>query len=444
VSENAPPDDENALPAVWRRLAAVVELTRDAILIAGTDSHIVLFNPAAERMFGCCAADAVGRVLQDFFPAVNPQTGRTTDAGQETARTARADAVTVVLARRNDGAEFPAEVVVSFLEQAASIECMVTVRDLSHRVREETTLRNSSSACTQTADGDFVTDKNGIIEYASGAHDREFDEHMWSTLRAGRTYHDVLTDTPTGTTMRDKTMKRVNDVQDGVTDFVVSARDVTQRVQTEAVLRCLNECLERQAKAIAQTLHDEAGQLLTSAYIALGQAKRQLPSSSHEHLQSVKAHLDRIEDQLRRIAHELRPRILDDLGLLPALQFLADGVARRSGLEVSLEGSLNGRLPALVEATIYRVVQEALSNARRHASAGHVRIRLEHEHHVVRCTVADDGIGLDAAAVSERQDVQGMGLDSIRDRIQSLYGTFEIETIPGRGTQLIATIPAAR
>jgi signal transduction histidine kinase len=137
----------------------------------------------------------------------------------------------------------------------------------------------------------------------------------------------------------------------------------------------------------------------------------------------------------------LRPLILDDLGLVPALQFLADGVSQRSGIAVHVESTLARRVPPLLEATIYRFAQETLSNARRHAAASRVTIRLEHLGQRLRCAVIDDGVGFDAEATPRVGEERGMGLPSIRDRIAVLGGTFQLESAPGHGTEVTITLP---
>jgi signal transduction histidine kinase len=210
---------------------------------------------------------------------------------------------------------------------------------------------------------------------------------------------------------------------------------------TDDALRRLNESLDEQAKRIAQTLHDEAGQLLTCAYVALAEAARDLPPAARERLRKVRTHLDRIEDHLRCLAHEIRPRILDDVGLVAALGFLAESVERRRGISISVEAALQRRLPAMVETTVYRLAQEALTNVSKHAGAVHVTIRLDHQPRTLCCTIADDGVGFDVAAVVARLDEQGLGLIGIRDRLDALGGTLEINSAPGRGTELVMTIP---
>src|SRR5205807_10520886 len=116
------------------------------------------------------------------------------------------------------------------------------------------------------------------------------------------------------------------------------ARDVTDRKRAEEALLHLNEALEAEVKRIAHALHDEAGQLLASVHIVLADLARELPSHASRRLQDVRGLLDKIEEHLRHLSHEPRPTILDDLGLGPALGFLAGGVARGTGLLVPVAG----------------------------------------------------------------------------------------------------------
>ncbi len=206
-----------------------------------------------------------------------------------------------------------------------------------------------------------------------------------------------------------------------------------------SALRHINETLEAQAKRIAHQLHDEAGQLLASVYLALHEAARDLPPSASARLREVRPLLDQIEGQLRRLSHELRPTILDDLGLLPALQFLAEGVSQRAGIAVSVKGGTNGRLPPAVETALYRVVQETLNNAARHARASRVTVSLHRADDRISCIVRDDGVGLEPeAALAGRH---GLGLIGLRERIAPLAGTLEIHPGEDRGTEVLVTIP---
>jgi signal transduction histidine kinase len=226
-----------------------------------------------------------------------------------------------------------------------------------------------------------------------------------------------------------------------VSHFVAAGRDITQRIRTEEALRRLNERLEKEAERIGNLLHDEAGQFLTSAHITLAQVARDLPPLARGHLQEVRQHLDQVEKRLRTLSHELRPRVLEDLGLIAALEFLADGVEKRTGIRITVNSLLDGQLPPMLEVTLYRFAQETLTNTSKHALATQVTILLEQSAGKVHCSIWDDGVGFDVSTVLTRRGDPGLGLRGIQDRVVSLGGTLQIVSAPGRGTKLLATIP---
>lgn len=203
----------------------------------------------------------------------------------------------------------------------------------------------------------------------------------------------------------------------------------------------LNEALENEAKRIAHALHDEAGQLLASVHFALADIASELPPQTRARLQEVKALLNKIETELRNLSHELRPTVLDRLGLLPALQFLADSMARRAGIRIKVTGEETGRLPPVVETTLYRIAQEALNNVVRHARASSASIELRVERERVSCTIRDNGIGF---AADRLQQSDGLGLSGIRERVNALGGSLHLASKPKRGTALRAEVPRGR
>ena len=157
-------------------------------------------------------------------------------------------------------------------------------------------------------------------------------------------------------------------------------------------------------------------------------------------LEKVRAPLDEIEKHLRRLSHELRPTVLDDLGLVPALEFLAQGVSARNGVAIKVEGPRK-RLPSPIEIALYRVAQEALRNATKHSRAKRVDIRLEVESNEVSCSIRDDGRGFDVAAVLDRRGDRGLGLIGMRERLNAVGGQFNINSAPGRGTEIRVAVP---
>lgn len=219
--------------------------------------------------------------------------------------------------------------------------------------------------------------------------------------------------------------------------------EMSHRAFSEAivVLRRMNERIEEEGKRIAHALHEEAGGLLASTYLALEELARDLSPQGTERLALVRRLLDQMEEQLRQLAHEIRPILLDDLGLLPALDFLAKGMSKRSGVPITVEGSTGGRLPTTVETTLYRNVQEALNNAIRHAQAGAVAVIVTREPRAVRVSVRDDGVGFEVSAVTRAQGERGLGLVGMRERLDSLRGTIGITSTSGQGTELLMYVP---
>lgn len=208
-----------------------------------------------------------------------------------------------------------------------------------------------------------------------------------------------------------------------------------------SALRRLNEKLEDEAKRIAHSIHDEAGQFLACVHIALEEVARELPPNSRKHLEEIRQLLNQVEGQLRRLSHELRPTILDDLGLLPALEFLAEGVSKRSGVPIAVEGERRGRLIPSIETALYRAVQEALTNATKHAQAKSVTVRITRGEKSVCCSVRDDGVGFDTSAMLARKGNRGLGMLGMRERVAVLGGTLQIKSEQGQGTEILITVP---
>jgi len=208
-----------------------------------------------------------------------------------------------------------------------------------------------------------------------------------------------------------------------------------------AMLRRLNGMLEGQAKRIAYSLHSEAGQLLASVHLALAEAGRGLPQDNLAHLTKVRALLVEIEDRLRNLSHQLRPPVLEDLGLAEALELLAEGISKRWGLLVSVSVSLKGDLPAPIENTVYQITQEALANTARHAEASRVHVEVRQVERRIVCAVQDDGVGFDNTA-GFRKRRPGLGLTEIKERVALLGGSLRLARMnDDRGTELRFEIP---
>lgn len=222
----------------------------------------------------------------------------------------------------------------------------------------------------------------------------------------------------------------------------MSPFEMTHRAIGDAnnALRKLNETLEEEVQRIALALHDDAGQLMVAVHLSLDEATRDLPPEVQARMSSVKALLGLVEERIRDLSHELRPAMLDHLGLVPAVEFLAANFGQRTGLNITVDSTLNGRLPPKFAIAFYRVIQEALTNVRRHACATRVRIQIGRRGNWIRCLVIDNGTGFDPAATGT-SGKPGLGLQGIRERMNALGGKLRIQSAEGHGTKLEITAP---
>jgi signal transduction histidine kinase len=223
----------------------------------------------------------------------------------------------------------------------------------------------------------------------------------------------------------------------------VSPYEMARRGFQDAVkaLRQLNETLEEEIKRIAYSVHDEAGQLLVAVHLALAEMALDLPEPQQVHIARIKELLNEVEKHLRRYSHELRPTILDDLGWIPAIRFLAEGISKRAGLPIHIDAKVSGRPPGAIETTLYRIVQEALTNAVKHAKASNVWIRAWIENRALCCSIRDDGEGFDSKRTQSVPHRKGLGLVAMHERVSAIGGTLHIESSPGHGTELSIRLP---
>jgi signal transduction histidine kinase len=208
-----------------------------------------------------------------------------------------------------------------------------------------------------------------------------------------------------------------------------------------SALRQMNETLEEEIKRIAYAVHDEAGQLLVAVHLALAEVAVELPTPQQAKFTQIKDLLTEVEKHLRRYSHELRPTILDDLGWIPAIRFLAEGVSKRANLLIHIDAKVSERLPSAIETTLYRIVQEALTNAAKHAKASNIWICAWREELLLCCSIRDDGTGFNPYQSPGSLLRKGLGLIAMRERMSAIGGTFQIESRPGKGTELSIRIP---
>ncbi|MFL5924636.1 MAG: GAF domain-containing protein [Gaiellaceae bacterium] len=209
--------------------------------------------------------------------------------------------------------------------------------------------------------------------------------------------------------------------------------ELSERVARDA-LRRIVAAQELERQRLARELHDETGQALTSILLGLKQLEGAEPESVARLRELVVATLQ----DVRRLAVELRPKVLDDFGLVPALERLTSGFAEQTGIAVDLEvGAITDRLPPEIETAIYRIVQEALTNVVKHSRAQRVSVLLTRSDGRIKAVIEDDGQGFDPGAGTG----DGVGLIGMRERIELLDGTLTIESSERSGTTVAVEVP---
>jgi signal transduction histidine kinase len=218
------------------------------------------------------------------------------------------------------------------------------------------------------------------------------------------------------------------------------AVELSQRVAQDALRRVV-QAQELERRRLARELHDETGQALTSILLGL----KPLEEALTEHparaaLAELREHVVAALQDVRRLAVELRPAVLDDYGLVPALERLIEAFAEQTEVRIDFHSALGDtRLPNEVETALYRVVQESLTNIVKHANARNVSVSVARRNTAVAAVIEDDGAGFDPREV--RGD--GIGLLGMRERLALIDGRLEIESRPGAGTTVVAEVPAA-
>lgn len=345
------------------RLMGIIRSSMEAIITVDERQTIIIFNPMAEHVFGCSAAEALGASLSRFIPerfrATHArhveQFGATGVSERQMGKQQR-----VLFGLRSNGEEFPIEASISQVREGDSKLYTVMLRDITERVKAENAQRKSREEL------------------------RELSANL-------------------------------------------------QKVREDEKTR------------IARELHDDLGQQLTALKMDLSSVEQALETTAEpellRQLQGMRRLIDVTVASVRRIAADLRPVMLDDLGLIPAIEWLANDFTNRYGIDVERDIDVGDtHFSPTGATTLFRIVQEALTNVARHAEATVVNLTVRVEADACVVQVADNGRGATASAPSAEKS---FGLLGIRERAYMLGGTVEIHASNGKGFALIVTFPAA-
>lgn len=350
---------EGSLARSEARLRGILDSAMDAIITVDERQHVVLFNAAAEAVFGCPREEAIGAPLAWFIPerfrAAHPEHIR--HFGEENTNSRRMGTQRIVTGLRRDGEEFPIDASISQITENGQKFYTVILRDVTLRVQAEQALRRS---------------KEELHELATAAN----------------------------------------------------------------LLR------EQEKRRIARELHDELAQALTGLKMDVAWIKDRLQTPEPpiaRKLAAMEALLDGAVAATRRISSDLRPMMLDDLGLVPATEWLMQSFIERTGIQCRLRianPELELRDPHAT--TVFRIVQEALTNITKHAKASDVEIVLDDGDGDITVSVRDDGVGF---SMDDPRKPNSYGLIGLRERAYLIGGKVEIESEPGKGTCIKARLP---
>lgn len=341
------------------RLHGIIDSAMDAIVTVDESQHVVFFNPAAEKMFGCSAAEALGAPLDRFLPERYRKSHR--DYVQrfgETGQSSRAKGGhSEIVALRANGEEFFVDASISQIRSEGKKLYTAMLRDITARLERDEELRRSNQQL------------------------RELSASLQSVREEERT-------------------------------------------------------------RIARELHDELGQQLTGLRMDLSWMATRLhddQANIADKINSMKKLIDMTVGSVRRIASELRPLMLDDLGLVAAAHWLAEEFSKRTGIEVVLDLDADGiDIGDSVSSSVFRILQESLTNVARHAEAAQVRISLKLSGPQLILKVQDNGKGMPADTIDK---ARSFGLIGIRERVYMLGGQASITSMPAEGTTIEIAVP---
>ena len=461
-------------------LAGVLDSAMDAIITVDSQQNILIYNGAAEKIFGWPSSEILGQRLERLIPArFRPNHAAHVERFGHTGVTARRMvARTVIYGLRANGEEFPLDASISHLEAPGGKLFTVILRDISLRLQaedEHVRLAARLGGLLDSAmDGIITVDESQRIVLYNRAAEKIFgwpseqllgqplERLMPARFQAEHSRH-VRRFGQTGVTSRrmgdgtvvyglrangeefpmDASISQLQTAEGRL--FTVILRDVTERVRAQeersAFAAAANAIREEEKTRVARELHDELAQSLTALKMDTNWVRTNGaadPQAAAAKLTDMLAMLDSTIAATRRIAADLRPLLLDDLGLLPAIEWLAGNFSARHGVPCSVVASDELELREPYATAVFRIVQESLANVGKHAAASRVEISVDHLNWAIQVAVQDNGRGFDTAAPRRPGS---LGLMGLKERADLVNASITILSAPGQGTRVELLVP---
>ncbi|RKP53228.1 PAS domain S-box protein [Cohnella endophytica] len=273
----------------------------------------------------------------------------------------------------------------------------------------------------------------------SGNHGQPFMRELWDTISSGRVWRGEIKNRAKhgGYYWVDTTIVPFVDGNGAPYQYLAIRHEVTRLKETEVQLQLMMtqimQIQEEERRRFSRDLHDGIGQSLFSLKITLD---RMMPDGGDANLEALGRQVSQLMEEVRGLAWELRPSVLDDLGVVPALRTYIDNFERHYGIRVRFDCDLRTRPDLLAETTIYRVVQEALTNVGKYADVSEAFVTLHGKGSYVEATVSDRGVGF-----QREQSARGVGLFSMEERARAVSGELLVRSEPGQGTIVTLKVP---
>jgi PAS domain S-box-containing protein len=276
----------------------------------------------------------------------------------------------------------------------------------------------------------------------SGYHSDEFFKEMWRTIGTGKVWKGEIQNRAKDGSCYwvDTTIVPFLNDKGKPYQYLAIRYEITERKRVEQELQKMMTSIidvqEEERKRLSRNLHDGIGQNLYSHLITIN---RLLSELDHPLLHQMQKEATQLIEEIRDISWELRPSVLDDLGLVPAIRSFLARFSENYGIDVYFECVLKRRLDISIELTIYRIIQEALTNIRKYADVSNATVTVREMDQTVRVMIEDKGIGFEMAT-----QARGVGLFSMDERARAVGGELTIFSSLGEGTKIILEVPVTR
>ncbi len=494
---------EQQLESQRAQLAAIIGSAMDAIITVDADARVVLFDRAAESMFLCPAADAIGQPLDRFIPERFRQArhGYMSALTRPQATSRPMERPATLFGLRTGGEEFPFEASISHVEVSGQNLFTFILRDITERKVAEEALQ-AGEAFTRTVLNSLplhvcVLDKDGVILKTNDAWIEFVEEPADGVFTIGEVGHNYLDlcrrATVGGTSTGQAILKGLESVLEGsnpifsvdyhaplpeeerwflmrVTPLkgakgvVIAHTDISEQVRVALELKQhvlllgekreelefltgkLIHAQEQERRRIARELHDDFNQRLAALSVELETiecAPIAPPEPIPRQLAAIRGQIGRLSDDLHDLAYKLHPSLLEHVGLEIAIRDHVAEFMKQTGLPVTFTArEAPGTLPPEIATALFRVTQESLQNVFKHAQATDVTVRLSGSSKGIGLSVCDNGKGFEVARSQAQRS--GLGLMSMQERVRLLGGFPLIRSGSATGTKVCVWIPSSQ